>query len=66
MNHILLVEDNQEIYQMVSESINQIAKLTWAKSVESARDEISKKNFDLILLDIELPDGNGIEFCSSI
>lgn len=66
MNRILLVEDCKEIYQMVVQSASQIADLTWAKSVQEAREAIAKHNFDLILLDVELPDGNGIEFCSSI
>lgn len=66
MNRILLVEDSKEIYQMVVQSAAQVAELTWAKSVQDAKDEIAKQNFDLILLDVELPDGNGIEFCSSI
>lgn len=66
MNRILLVEDSKEIYQMVVQSTAQIAELHWAKSVHEAKLEIEKNQFDVILLDIELPDGNGIEFCSSI
>lgn len=66
MHNILLVEDSKEIYQMVVQSVAQIADLTWAKSVEEAKAELAKKNFDLIILDIGLPDGNGIEFCSSL
>lgn len=66
MNRILLVEDSIEIYQMVMQSTAQLAELSWAKSVEEAKQEIAKNQFDLILLDVELPDGNGIEFCSSI
>lgn len=66
MNQILLVEDCKEIYQMVVQSTAQVAELTWAKSVEEARIKMSTKNFDLLILDVELPDGNGIEFCSSI
>lgn len=66
MNRILLVEDSIEIYHMVVQSTSQFAELSWAKSVQEAREEIAKTQFDLILLDVELPDGNGIEFCSSI
>ena len=66
MNRILLVEDSKEIYQMVVQSVAQIAELSWAKSVEEAKAEIAKQTFDLILLDVGLPDGNGIDFCSSI
>jgi DNA-binding response OmpR family regulator len=66
MNNILLVEDSKEIYQMVSQSVQQIAELHWAKSLEEATLKLSNQTFDLIILDVELPDGNGIEFCSSI
>jgi DNA-binding response OmpR family regulator len=66
MDHILLVEDSKEIYQMVLQSLTNVAQLSWAKSLKEATQELSKKNYDLIILDVELPDGNGIEFCSSI
>lgn len=66
MNSILLVEDSKEIYQMVAQSVAQIAELSWAKSVEEAKVELAKQSFDLILLDVGLPDGNGIEFCSTL
>ncbi len=66
MHRILLVEDSKEIYQMVSQSASQLAELTWAKSVKEAKEEIAKTNFDLLILDVDLPDGNGIEFCSSL
>lgn len=66
MNQILLVEDSKEIYQMVAQSTLQIAELTWAKSIEEARLLITTRFFDLLILDVELPDGNGIELCSSI
>ena len=27
---------------------------------------MSDRQFDLVLLDIELPDGNGVEFCAEV
>lgn len=66
MNQILLVEDSKEIYLMVIQSTQQVAELSWAKSIEEAKAALSSKSFDLLILDVELPDGNGIEFCSSI
>ena len=66
MNQILLVEDSKEIYQMVLQSTSQIAELTWATSVQEAKKMMTKQEFGLIILDVELPDGNGIEFCSTI
>lgn len=66
MHKILLVEDTKEIYQMVVQSTTQIAELTWVKTVKEARDQIARNTFDLFILDVDLPDGNGIEFCSSL
>lgn len=66
MNKILLVEDSKEIYQMVVQSVAQIADLTWAKSISEARTFLKGNAFSLFILDVELPDGNGIEFCSTL
>lgn len=66
MHKILLVEDSKEIYQMVAQSTTNLAELKWVKTVKEARAEIAKNAFDLFILDVDLPDGNGIEFCSSI
>jgi DNA-binding response OmpR family regulator len=66
MSKILLVEDSKEIYQMVMQSVSQIADLTWATDIKEATKLLSEQSFDLAILDVELPDGNGIEFCSSI
>ncbi len=66
MHKILLVEDSKEIYQMVAQSTTHLAELKWVKSVKEARAEIVRNTFDLFILDVDLPDGNGIEFCASI
>lgn len=66
MHKILLVEDSKEVYMVVKQSLGSIADITWAENVASARDNIKSNKYDLILLDIELPDGNGIQFCSEI
>ncbi|HXH75506.1 MAG TPA: response regulator transcription factor [Bacteriovoracaceae bacterium] len=66
MNRILLVEDSKEIYQMVLQSTANLCELTWVTSLQEARDILNKHSYDLLLLDVDLPDGNGIEFCSSI
>lgn len=66
MDKILLVEDTKEIYQMVLQSVSQIAEITWAQSLAEARSALAKEEFQLLILDVDLPDGNGIEFCSSI
>ena len=65
-NKLLLVEDSKETFQMVNQATSSIGELTWVKSLEEANNELADKSFDLIILDIGLPDGSGFELCSSI
>lgn len=67
MNTVLLVEDSKEVFQMVSQAlVAPIVELNWAQNVAEAEESLKNKKFDLILLDIELPDGNGLDLCSKI
>lgn len=66
MHKVLLVEDSREIFTIVRQSLSSIADLEWTESVNGARALLEANKYDLILLDIELPDGNGIRFCSEI
>lgn len=62
---VLLVEDNQEIYILVNESISSIAEVDWAVDLKSAQQALDEKGpYSLVLLDVELPDGNGVNFCA--
>lgn len=64
---VLLVEDSKEIHRMVEQAVaGALIDLVWAQSVGEAADILSTQTPDLVLLDIELPDGNGVEFCSRI
>lgn len=67
MSKLLLIEDSKEIYNMVQISIASLSvEMTWSKTIKEAQTELSKNTFDLILLDINLPDGNGIELCQKL
>lgn len=67
MNKLLLIEDSKEIYNMVQVSVASInVELTWVKSIKEAEKSIHDNQFDLILLDINLPDGNGIQLCQKL
>lgn len=66
MYRILLVEDSKEIHQMVAQTTAPMAELTWASTVQEAGKALTGHTFDLIILDVELPDGNGIEFCTQL
>lgn len=66
-NSILLVEDSKEIFRMVSQAVSgPLTELDWVETVAEAEKAIEKHSYDIMLLDIELPDGNGLELCSKI
>lgn len=65
MREILLVEDSKEIFIMVKQAIGSMVNLKWADSIDAARESLNP-NLSLVLLDIELPDGSGVDFCSEI
>lgn len=64
MHKVLLIEDSEEIFQMVRQTLGVYIELDWADTIESAKNLLVKSKYDLFLLDVELPDGNGIDFCS--
>ncbi|WP_372655938.1 response regulator transcription factor [Halobacteriovorax sp.] len=68
MNYsILLVEDSKEIYRMVEQALKgPLLQIDWATTISEAETLVSKNSYEIILLDIELPDGSGLELCSKI
>ena len=66
MSDILFVEDSPEVYNQVSHALANLSNIVWAKTLHEAQEAYSKNKFDIVLLDINLPDGNGIEFCTHI
>lgn len=59
---ILIVEDNADFAQPLKKSLELYHyEAAVAGTVEQARREIEESRFDLILLDLELPDGGGLD-----
>ena len=59
----LLIEDNKDLSSAVSERLRLDGHVVdEAGSLESANDYLSVSSYDLILLDIMLPDGDGRDF----
>ncbi len=64
---ILLVEDDNLLGQAVRDQIVADGhSVDWAKSIEAARDYIRVSRFELILLDLMLPDGMGLDLLKSL
>lgn len=69
MSKILIVDDHPLIVQSLLSIINDSKVGVVADVAVTAKqclDLIATKHFDLVLLDINLPDGNGLDICKSI
>ena len=63
---LLIVDDDPTVIQIIIEFLEDRFLLSVAKSRSRALDLLQSKQFDLVLLDVNLPDGNGIEICREI
>ncbi|NUN05838.1 MAG: response regulator transcription factor [Bdellovibrio sp.] len=67
MRKILLVEDDQSLGETLTTRLQKEYEVVWAKNLSEAWSTFSSsKDFDLILLDVGLPDGNGFELAEKI
>ena len=63
---IHLLEDNLDIREILNLLLNENFDILSFPDVASFLEGLSKKNPDLFILDVMLPDGNGIEVCSKL
>lgn len=67
MIKILIVEDDIQIVSALSQILTVEGFITdTATGKKQAMEKISSNSYDLILLDISLPDGNGFSICSAV
>lgn len=66
MSNILLVEDAKDCQILVKETLSKVADVRIASTLQDAREALSREKFDLIILDLSLPDGSGMEFFSQL
>jgi DNA-binding response OmpR family regulator len=68
MHNILLVEDNREIQEVNKNMLLRHGgyHIRLAKNLAEARKQITKARPDIIVLDITLPDGSGLDFLEEL
>lgn len=66
-NNILLVEDEKSVASFITKGLTEEGfNVSIASTGATAEQLIRDYNYDIIILDIMLPDKNGIELCQSI
>ena len=66
-HHILVVEDEPDINKTVSYNLaNEGFHPVSALNLKEADDQLSSNNISLIILDLMLPDGSGLDFCKTL
>ncbi|GHT97152.1 DNA-binding response regulator [Spirochaetia bacterium] len=67
MSNILIVEDDKSLNRGIALVFNQDGmNIMQAYDLKTAREIFAASNVDLIILDINLPDGNGLDFCKAV
>lgn len=67
MKKILVVEDDTALNNGIVLSLSQSDfEFSKAFTIKQAEDYINKTDFDLIILDINMPDGSGLDLCKQI
>jgi PAS domain S-box-containing protein len=63
---VLHVEDEMDVHQVVNMMLRDYCTLSWVTTLQAARERLAKEEFDLLLLDIGLPDGSGLDLIEFI
>lgn len=62
---LLLIDDNEADYELIKQKLKKVNHtqfhITWSNSISEGKKQINDDEYDLILLDTFLNDGNGIE-----
>jgi two-component system OmpR family response regulator len=65
--HLLIVDDHAELLDLVKRALERDGHVAHtAPSLAAARSEMVQRTPDLLLLDLALPDGNGVTLCREL
>jgi PAS domain S-box-containing protein len=59
--HILHVEDDADLHRVVAAIVDSNARVESARNLAEARGKLARERFDLVILDLALPDGSGLD-----
>lgn len=63
----MILEDDVDLAEGISLSLNsKDLEFVLCKTITEAKEMLRQKTFDLLIFDINLPDGSGLEFCREI
>ena len=60
-SRILHIEDDPDVSNVVSAVLKDTAEIVQAANLREAKQKLERESFDLIILDLALPDGNGLD-----
>ena len=64
MHTIFILEDDRELRESIRQALEEATyRVFAASSVQEGKDIAEKNTFDLAVLDVNLPDGDGFDFC---
>ena len=63
---LLVVDDEAEMRELLSRNLGRVHGVRTAASCEEAAAAIESAQFDVVVLDVMLPDGSGIELCARL
>jgi two-component system NtrC family response regulator len=67
MEKILIIDDDRSIYRTFSGLITRMgSEAVWAQTLVEGMSEVKQDNYDVVLLDVHLPDGCGQDIVSRI
>jgi DNA-binding response OmpR family regulator len=62
---VLIVEDQRRLGAFLKQGLSECAyTVTWVGTCREARDALAETNYDVIILDLSLPDGDGLHLLS--
>lgn len=63
---LLLIEDDHKLSKALIRKLSQSYVVEWAATAEDADFKTYVNSYDLIILDLGLPDGSGLDICQKI